>query len=86
MLLLLVIMTRGNQREIDRQRAANRHAGKGEAKTGDHLKRKEDDAKALADKIAKKKAMEEAIARGEVVAEPKKGSGGLVKKKDGSKR
>ena len=33
-------MTRGNQREIDRQRAANRHAGKGVAQEGDHLKRK----------------------------------------------
>lgn len=35
-------MTRGNQREIDRQRAANRNsAGKGgEAKGGDHLARK----------------------------------------------
>ena len=33
-------MTRGNQREIDRQRAAARHAGKGEAKEGDFLSRK----------------------------------------------
>ena len=33
-------MTRGNQREIDRQRAAARHAGKGEAKDGDFLLRK----------------------------------------------
>jgi len=33
-------MTRGNQREIDRARAAARHAGKGEAKEGDHLARK----------------------------------------------
>lgn len=86
-------MTRGNQREIDRQRAANRHAGKGEAKEGDHLKRssisepqylnhstfwtkkidyeyywlfifrKENDAKALAEKVARKKEMEEAAAR-----------------------
>ena len=46
-------MTRGNQREIDRQRAANRHAGKGEAKEGDHLKRKEADANALAEKVKK---------------------------------
>jgi hypothetical protein len=36
--------------------------------------------------IARKKAMEEAIARGEVVPEPKKGPGGAVKKKDGSKK
>ncbi|RYH29724.1 hypothetical protein EON65_07490 [archaeon] len=34
-------MTRGNQREIDRQRAANRHAkGGGEAKAGDPLARR----------------------------------------------
>ena len=33
-------MTRGNQREIDRQRAAARHAGKGESKEGDFLQRK----------------------------------------------
>jgi hypothetical protein len=33
-------MTRGNQREIDRQRAAARHAGKGESKDGDFLQRK----------------------------------------------
>lgn len=33
-------MTRGNQREIDRQRAANRHDHKGEAKSGDYLLRK----------------------------------------------
>lgn len=69
-------MTRGNQREIDRQRAANRHANKGEAKSGDFLKRKEADAKALADKVAAKKAREEAIARGEVIPEAKKKGGG----------
>lgn len=34
-------MTRGNQREIDRQRAANRHAKEGgEKKGGDHIARK----------------------------------------------
>lgn len=33
-------MTRGNQREIDRARAAARHGNKGEAKEGDFLKRK----------------------------------------------
>eukprot|EP00602_Paraphysomonas_sp_CaronLab_P001809 CAMPEP_0185017894 /NCGR_PEP_ID=MMETSP1103-20130426/765_1 /TAXON_ID=36769 /ORGANISM="Paraphysomonas bandaiensis, Strain Caron Lab Isolate" /LENGTH=66 /DNA_ID=CAMNT_0027547503 /DNA_START=115 /DNA_END=315 /DNA_ORIENTATION=+ len=53
-------MTRGNQREVDRQRALNRHAGKGEKKNGDPLKRNENDAKALAEKIAKKKAAAEA--------------------------
>lgn len=42
--------------------------------------------KALADKIAAKKAREEAIARGEIIPEPKKGHGGGAKKKDGSKK
>jgi hypothetical protein len=49
-------MTRGNQREIDRQRAANRHGDKKEKKTGDPKTRNENDAKALAEKIARKKA------------------------------
>eukprot|EP00598_Pedospumella_elongata_P012399 CAMPEP_0184990006 /NCGR_PEP_ID=MMETSP1098-20130426/30614_1 /TAXON_ID=89044 /ORGANISM="Spumella elongata, Strain CCAP 955/1" /LENGTH=79 /DNA_ID=CAMNT_0027515123 /DNA_START=44 /DNA_END=283 /DNA_ORIENTATION=- len=79
-------MTRGNQREIDRARAAARHAGKGEAKEGDHLARKENDANALKEKVAAKKAREEAIARGEILPDAKKGSGGVVKKKDGSKK
>ena len=76
-------MTRGNQREIDRQRAAARHAGKGEAKTGDFNLRREADAKALAEKIAKKKALEEAIANGEAPppSDQPKGSGGGAKKK-----
>ncbi len=52
-------MTRGNQREIDRQRALNRHAHKGVKKEGDPKTRNESDAKALQDKIAKKKAMNE---------------------------
>jgi hypothetical protein len=38
--IIFIYMTRGNQREIDRQRAAARHAGKGEAKDGDFLLRK----------------------------------------------
>jgi hypothetical protein len=58
-------MTRGNQRDIDRQRALNRHAGKGESKTGDENLRREADAKALSEKIARKKALEEAVAKGE---------------------
>jgi len=33
-------MTRGNQREIDRQRAANRNATAGAPKDGDHNARK----------------------------------------------
>mmetsp|Transcript_9477 Transcript_9477/g.15716 ORF Transcript_9477/g.15716 Transcript_9477/m.15716 type:complete len:136 (-) Transcript_9477:1798-2205(-) len=48
-------MTRGNQREIDRQRAAARNAGKGASKEGDHTKRNENDASALAAKVAAKK-------------------------------
>ena len=71
-------MTRGNQREIDRQRAANRHKkdGVGEARTGDTAARREADAKALQDKIAAKRAREEAIARGEISAEKPRGHGG----------
>lgn len=43
--------------------------------------------KALQDKIAAKKAREEAIARGEIVVEEaKKGHGGGAKKKDGTKK
>jgi 4F5 protein related disordered region len=48
-----VKMTRGNQREIDRQRAANRHAGKGTAREGDPTKRREADANALAEKVSR---------------------------------
>jgi len=79
-------MTRGNQREIDRQRAANRHAGKGTPKEGDATARREADAKALADKIAAKKAREEAIARGEIPAEPTRSHGGGAKKPSGGKK
>jgi hypothetical protein len=74
-------MTRGNQREIDRQRAAARHAGHGEAKSGDYLLRREADAKALADKVAKKQELQAAIARGEVQPTPARGPGGGSKKK-----
>ena len=52
-------MTRGNQREIDRQRALNRHASKGTPKAGDPVARREADAKALQDKIARKKGAED---------------------------
>ena len=58
-------MTRGNQREIDRQRAANRHAGKGTAEEGDPVARRERDALALQAKIAKKKADDEKAAEEE---------------------
>lgn len=57
-------MTRGNQRDIDRMRAANRHAHKGAAKDGDPVARREADAKALQEKIAKKKAASEGAAAG----------------------
>jgi hypothetical protein len=50
-------MTRGNQRDIDRQRAANRHASKGTPKDGDPTARREADAKALQEKIARKAAV-----------------------------
>lgn len=49
-------MTRGNQREIDRQRAANREGKSKKATEGDPIKRRENDAKALQDKIAAKQA------------------------------
>ena len=82
----ILTMTRGNQREIDRLRAANRHAGKGSATEGDPSKRKEADAKALQEKIAKKKAMEEAAARGELTAAaPAKNHGGGAVKKSTAK-
>ena len=44
-------MTRGNQREIDRQRAAARHDSKGAGAVGDPKKRQEADAKALQEKV-----------------------------------
>lgn len=57
-------MTRGNQREIDRQRAANRAAkyAPKEKREGNVQSRNENDAKALAEKIARKKAEAEAKA------------------------
>ncbi len=64
-------MTRGNQREIDRARAEARHAHKKDSKSGDPDKRREADAKALADKIAAKKAREEA-GGASAAAQPKK--------------
>ena len=50
------------------------------------MKQQENDANALKEKVAAKKAREEAVARGEIVPDAKKGSGGAVKKKDGSKK
>ncbi|GAB5037014.1 Hypothetical protein NocV09_05700120 [Nannochloropsis oceanica] len=59
-------MTRGNQREIDRARAAARAAkGRKGGNEGDPKLRQERDAKALQDKIAQKqKAKAEAAAEG----------------------
>ena len=67
-------------------RAANRHAKEGEKKAGDPRSRFEADALALAEKVARKKKLEEDAAAGLVTAgESKRGPGGAVKKKDGSK-
>ncbi|KIY99029.1 hypothetical protein MNEG_8931 [Monoraphidium neglectum] len=55
-------MSRGNQRDVDRARAAKRAGGKGTpAKDKDGLtaaQRKERDAKALQEKLAKKQTAE----------------------------
>ncbi|ORY22696.1 hypothetical protein BCR39DRAFT_372672 [Naematelia encephala] len=48
-------MTRGGQRERDREKAAAAQQKVKTKLTGDPQKRKEQDAKALADKIAQKK-------------------------------
>ncbi|KAJ1406337.1 hypothetical protein B484DRAFT_404161 [Ochromonadaceae sp. CCMP2298] len=79
-------MTRGNQRDTDRARAAARHAGKGTAKEGTTLSRNEDDSSALQAKVLAKKEREEAAARGDTVAIEAKKPGGSVKKKDGGKK
>jgi hypothetical protein len=49
---------------------------------------KENDAKALADKVEAKKAKEAALARGEDISscQTPRGSGGGAKKKDGSSK
>eukprot|EP00297_Palpitomonas_bilix_P021081 CAMPEP_0113897694 /NCGR_PEP_ID=MMETSP0780_2-20120614/18871_1 /TAXON_ID=652834 /ORGANISM="Palpitomonas bilix" /LENGTH=63 /DNA_ID=CAMNT_0000889285 /DNA_START=69 /DNA_END=260 /DNA_ORIENTATION=- /assembly_acc=CAM_ASM_000599 len=54
-------MTRGNQRDVDRMRNAKRNEKKGVGKKmeGSAQQRKEKDAQALQEKIAKKKAQEE---------------------------
>jgi len=57
-------MARGNRREVDRQRAANRHAGKGEKKSGDPTARKAADGEALQAKIAAKAAAKAAAGGG----------------------
>lgn len=76
-------MTRGDQRDRDRQRAANRHANNREdkKKEGDFMKRKEADAKALAEKVAKKREAEMASATGGASSSSTTAAGGAVKKK-----
>lgn len=53
-------MSRGNQREIDRQRAASRHAGKGKKSEGVPEKKREQDGNALKAKLEAKAAREAA--------------------------
>lgn len=74
-------MTRGNQREIDRARAAARHAGKGTKSEGDPLKKREDDGNALKAKLEAKAAKaaaekEAAEAKAKFEEERRKASGG----------
>ena len=64
-------MTRGNQREIDRQRAANRNSKGASKKDGDPRARAEADARALQEKVAKK-----AAARAEEVSSSSGGANG----------
>ncbi|GLE04125.1 hypothetical protein PINS_up013036 [Pythium insidiosum] len=58
-------MSRGNQRDVDRARAQARAAknAKDATKKGDPNARREADAKALQEKIAKKAAMKDAAAQ-----------------------
>eukprot|EP00603_Paraphysomonas_imperforata_P004062 CAMPEP_0114428314 /NCGR_PEP_ID=MMETSP0103-20121206/8855_1 /TAXON_ID=37642 ORGANISM="Paraphysomonas imperforata, Strain PA2" /NCGR_SAMPLE_ID=MMETSP0103 /ASSEMBLY_ACC=CAM_ASM_000201 /LENGTH=70 /DNA_ID=CAMNT_0001597513 /DNA_START=61 /DNA_END=273 /DNA_ORIENTATION=+ len=70
-------MTRGNQREIDRARAAARKGSQGTKQAGNPQQRNEENAKRLAEKIAKKQEM----AASGAVPEKKKGHGGGAKKK-----
>ena len=75
-------MTRGNQREIDRARAAARHAGKGEKSVGDPSKRREDDGNALKAKLEAKAAREKAekeVAEAKAKFEAEKKTAGGVK-------
>lgn len=53
-------MTRGNQRDIDRARANNRHASdRSDKRTeGDPRKKMEDQARALQEKVAKKELLQ----------------------------
>ncbi|KAI4356402.1 hypothetical protein L6164_000427 [Bauhinia variegata] len=70
------IMTRGNQRERDRERAQGRNSGKGKQVKDDGLtpeQRRERDAKALQEKAARKAAQQAAggnNAGGQILARP----------------
>ncbi|WWD16363.1 hypothetical protein CI109_100789 [Kwoniella shandongensis] len=62
-------MTRGNQRENDRQKALKEQAAKGKKLAGNPQQRREADAKAVAEKQAlKAKARAEAEAKGQLSA------------------
>ena len=52
-------MTRGNQRDTDRKRAAARKGNAAKKTVGDPSAKREADAKALQEKIARKKAQAE---------------------------
>ena len=77
-------MTRGNQRDIDRARANNRHASdRSDKRTeGDPRKKMEDQARALQEKVAKKRAAAEAAAAagGSTGGSADSGGGSLKKK------
>ena len=81
-------MTRGNQREVDRARAAARAAGKGEKNTGDPAKRREADGNALKAKLEAKAAKEAADkeaaeAKAKYDAEMKAAAGGAAPQESG---
>eukprot|EP00596_Hydrurales_sp_CCMP1899_P004860 CAMPEP_0119038858 /NCGR_PEP_ID=MMETSP1177-20130426/8024_1 /TAXON_ID=2985 /ORGANISM="Ochromonas sp, Strain CCMP1899" /LENGTH=78 /DNA_ID=CAMNT_0007001971 /DNA_START=25 /DNA_END=261 /DNA_ORIENTATION=- len=78
-------MTRGNQRDEARLKNAKDAAGKGVAKTGSVLLRREADSNALAEKVAKKKADAEAVARGDIIPVAKR-IPASIQKKDGGKK
>lgn len=65
-------MTRGNQRDVDRARAAARNASEGKKNEGNPVQRRENDALALQAKILKKKEDAEKVAKGETLPQPKK--------------
>jgi hypothetical protein len=71
-------MSRGNQREIDRARAAARKATEGKKSVGDPNKKKEEDGNALKAKLeakAAKQAAEKEAAEAKAAFEAQKGAG-----------